>query len=184
MATNAVLNLQDIIIEPFDHTKHDRTAFSCGVNRLDNFLKYTARKHQARDFTRIWVATDSRRTDIFGYYALNAHSLEGNDLPAHLTKDAPRSGILTLYLSMVAVDQRYQGRKLGRILLADALKRAVGAADNYMGLKAVILDVIEDGGADSTEKRRAFYASMGFQSFPSRPLRMFITIEEVRKANS
>ena len=182
MATSAVVNLQDIIIEPFDHTKHDRTAFSCGVNRLDNFLKNTARKHQAKDFARIWVATDSRQTDIFGYYALNAHFLEDNDLPTHLTKDAPRSGIPTLYLSMIAVDHRYQSQTLGRILLADALDRAVGAADNYVGLKAVILDVIEDGGVDVTEKRRAFYASMGFQSFPSRPLRMFVAIETVRKA--
>ena len=182
MTAQAVLNLRGIIIEPLDPQKHDRAAFSCGTARLDNFLKRTARKHQAGDFTRVWVATESGQTDILGYYALNAHTLEGNDLPGHLTKNAPRfGGIPAVYLSMIAVDRRYQGQGVGRILLADALSRAVGAAEQ-IGLKAAVLDVIEDGGAEITERRRAFYAAMGFQSLPSRPLRMFISIETVRRA--
>ena len=182
MTAQAVLNLRGIIIEPLDPQKHDRAAFSCGTARLDNFLKRTARKHQAGDFTRVWVATESGQTDILGYYALNAHTLEGNDLPGHLTKNAPRfGGIPAVYLSMIAVNRRYQGQGVGRILLADALSRAVGAAEQ-IGLKAVVLDVIEDGGAEITERRRAFYAAMGFQSLPSRPLRMFISIETVRRA--
>ena len=183
METKVVLSLHDIIIEPLDSKKHDRAAFSCGVRSLDNFLRHTARKQQAEDFSRIWVATNSEQVAILGYYALNAHFIEGLDLPVHLTKGAPRSGCIpTAYLSMIAVDQRYQGRQLGHILLADALSRAVNAADGYLGLKAVVLDVAEDGGLEITEKRRLFYESMGFHSFPSNPLRMFITIEEVRKA--
>ena len=80
---------------------------------------------------------------------------------------------------MIAVDRRHQGRGIGRILLADALKRAVSAA-GQIGLKAVVLDVIEDGGSDITEKRRAFYLAMGFRSLPTRPLRMFISIDTAR----
>ena len=184
MTARVVLNPQGIIIEPFDPRKHDRAAFSCGTPRFDNFLKRTARKQQGGDFTRVWIATDSGHTAILGYYALNAHSLEGDDLPAHLTRNAPRHGrIPAVYLSLIAVDHRYQGQGIGRILLADALKRAARAADQ-VGLKAVILDVIEDGGAETTEKRRSFYAAMGFQALPSRPLRMFISIETVRKAGA
>ena len=182
MTAEVVCHSQWIFIEPFDPQKHDRAAFSCGTARLDNFLKRTARKQQAGDFTRVWVATDNGQTRILGYYALNAHALEGDDLPAHLTRNAPRSGsIPAVYLSMIAVDRRYQGQGIGRILLADALKRAVIAADQ-VGLKAVILDVIEDGGTEITEKRHAFYTGMGFQSFPSRPLRMSISIETIRKS--
>ena len=171
-----------ISIEPLDPEKHHRAGLSCGTDRLDNFLKRTARKHQAGDFTRVWVATAGGQPEILGYYALNAHSLEGADLPANLTKDAPRhGGIPAVYISMIAVDRRHQRQGLGRILLADALKRAVAAADQ-VGVKAVLLDVIEDGGPDVTEKRRAFYAAVGFQSLPARPLRMFISIETVRHA--
>ena len=184
MTAETAPNPQGISIEPLDPQKHDRAAFSCGTDRLDNFLKRTARKHQAGDFTRVWVATEGGRAEILGFYALNAHSLEGDDLPANLTRNAPRSGgIPAVYLSMIAVDRRRQGQGLGRILLADALNRAAAAADQ-IGLKAVVLDVIEDGGPGITEKRRAFYAAMGFQSLPSRPLRMFIGIETVRKART
>ena len=171
-----------ISIEPLDPDKHDRANFSCGADRLDNFLKRTAKKHQAGDFTRVWVATAGDQPEILGYYALNAHSLEGDDLPANLTKNAPRhGGIPAVYISMIAVDGQHQSQGLGRILLADALKRAVAAGDQ-VGVKAVLLDVIEDGGPDITEKRRAFYAAMGFQSLSARPLRMFISIVTVRKA--
>ncbi len=182
MAADTAPGPPAISIEPLDPEKHDRAGFSCGADRLDNFLKRTARKHQAGDFTRVWVATVGGQPEIIGYYALNAHSLEGGDLPANLTRNAPRhGGIPAVYISMIAVDGRHQGQGLGRILLADALQRAVVAADQ-VGVKAVLLDVIEDGGPDVTEKRRAFYAAMGFQSFSARPLRMFISIETVRKA--
>ena len=184
MAAETALNPQGISIEPLDPQKHDRAAFSCGTDRLDNFLKRTARKHQAGDFTRVWVATEGGKAKILGYYALNAHSLEGDDLPANLTRNAPRFGVIpAVYLSMIAVDRRHQGQGFGRILLADALNRAAAAADQ-IGLKAMILDVIEDGGHEITEKRRAFYAAMGFQSLPARPLRMFISIETARRART
>ena len=182
MTAEAVPSPTKISIEPLDPQRHDRAAFSCGTNRLDNFLKRTARKHQAGDFSRVWVATEGGRANILGFYAMNAHSLEGDDLPTHLTRNAPRyGGIPAVYLSMVAVDRRYQSQGLGRILLGDALKRAAAAAEQ-IGLKAVVLDVIEDGGPEATAKRLAFYAAMGFQPLPTRPLRMFISIETIHRA--
>ncbi len=181
-ATEAPVNPQQISILPLNPEKHDRASFSCGIARLDNFLKRSARKHQAADFTRVWVATEDGRDKILGYYALNAHSLEGEDFPSSLTKHAPRSGsIPAVYLSMIAVDRRYQGCGIGSILLGNVLKRAQDAA-NQIGLKAVVLDVIEDGGPDMTEKRQAFYQAMGFQPLPTRSLRMFISIDTLRNS--
>ena len=170
-------------IEQLDPARHNRAAFACGVDRLDNFLRATARKQQAADFTRVQVATEGDG-GILGYCALNAHALETatGSLPRDLTRHAPRAGTIpAIYLSMIAVDQRHQGRGLGRVLLADALTRALAAADQ-IGVKAVVLDVIKDGGPEVTERRRAFYLKMGFQPFPSRPSRMFIAIETVRAA--
>ena len=184
MTAEIAVGPQRISIEPLDPRRHDRTAFSCGTIRLDNFLKRTARKHQAGDFSRVWVATDAGKAEILGYYALNAHALEGDDLPADLTRNSPRSaGIPAVYLSMIAVDRRRQGQGFGRILLADALNRAAAVADQ-IGLKAVVLDVIDDGGPEIVERRRAFYASVGFRSLPSCPSRMFIGIHTVRSAQA
>lgn len=62
---------------------------------------------------------------------------------------------------MVAVDRRHQGHGIRSILLADALERATVVADQ-IGLKAVVLDVIEDDGPDVTERRCKFYARVDF----------------------
>lgn len=171
-----------VVIEPLDPQKHDRAGFSCGIARLDNYLKYTARKHQAGGFTRVWVATRTGKQEIAGFYALNAHSLQGGQLPADLTRNAPlHGGVPAIYLSMIAVNRRDQGQGIGKILLADALKRSSAAADQ-IGLKAVVLDVIEDGGPEVAAKRLAFYASMGFVQLPGYPARMFMGIDAVRAA--
>ena len=173
-----------LVIEPLDPAKHERGKFSCGVARLDNFLHRTARKQQAADFTRVRVLVEDGEAPILGYYALNAHALETVDNPPpEMVRHAPRSGsIPAVYLSMIAVDQRQQGRGLGRIL-ADALDQASAAAER-IGIKAVVLHVIEDGGPEVAERRRAFYLAMGFLPFPSRPTRLFIGIDTVRAARS
>ena len=81
---------------------------------------------------------------------------------------------------MIAVSRRHQGKGFGRILLADALKRAVSAA-HQIGLKAVVLDVIEDGGPDMVKKRTEFYQARGFLPLPDQPGRMIISIETIRQ---
>lgn len=172
-----------IRIEPFDPSHHDRAVFSCGTARIDNFLHRTAKKHQKGDFIRVWVAVKEDEKPILGFYSLNAHSVEAEDLPAKLTKNAPNhGGIPALYLAMFGVDETYQGRGLGRVLLADALKRAARVSEE-IGLAVVILDVLDDGDAEAVEKRYRFYEAFGFISFPSRRLRMFIptaTILQIR----
>jgi len=168
-----------IRIEPFDPTHHDRAVFSCGTTRIDNFLHRTAKKHQKGDFIRVWVAVNESEKPILGFYSLNAHSVEADDLPAKLTRNAPNhGGIPALYLAMFGVDEKYQGRGLGRVLLADALKRAASVSEQ-IGIAVVVLDVLDDGDAKAVEKRYRFYEEFGFISFPSRRLRMFIPIATI-----
>lgn len=81
---------------------------------------------------------------------------------------------------MIAVDNRHRNQGLGRILLADALERAVSVSDQ-VGLKAVVLDVIEDGGQEIKKRRYEFHTAMGFRPLPSRPSRMFIGIDTIRQ---
>ena len=65
------------------------------------------------------------------------------------------------YLSMVGVDLSVQGRGLGRALLVDALRR-IEADSRTLGIKAIVLDVIDDGGADALLRRLRFYERLGF----------------------
>ena len=169
-----------ITIEPFDPGRHDRTGFSCGTDRLDNFLRFTARKQQKDDFTRVFVAVAEGSAKVLGYYALNAHAIATGDLGADRPRRAPNTGsIPALYLSMIAVDRSRQGKGLGSDLAIDALGRARNVAGE-VGLKLVVLDVIDDGGDEVFARRREFYQRLGFQSLQDRPERMFITIDTIR----
>lgn len=168
-------------IEPFDPEKHDRTAFFSGVERIDNFLKKSARKHQAGDFSRVFVAVEIGGVAVAGFYSLNAHVLAGCDLPDALTKRGPPHGVPAVYLSMLGVNRPAQGAGLGVILLGDALKRVLAASES-VGVKAVILDVIDDDGAAAYDRRKRFYERMGFASFSDRPSRMFLTVKDIGAA--
>ncbi len=169
-------------IEPFDPSQHDRTAFSCGAARIDNFLRRTAKKHQKGGFTRVWVAVGVEGgAAVLGFYALIAHSIEAEGLPENLTKNAPRHGrVPAIYLSMFGVDHKVQKQGLGRVLLADALNRAATVSEQ-IGLAVVVLDVLDDGDEKAVQKRHRFYESAGFIAFPSRPSRMFIPMGTIRR---
>ena len=117
---------------------------------------------------------------MLGCYAINAHAVEAGELPDDLRRGAPRHGSVPgAYVSMVGVDTSFQRRGLGRALLVDALRR-IEAASRTVGIKAVVLDVIDDGGTDAFLRRLRFYERMGFVPFPSRPTRMFIAMSTVR----
>ena len=143
-----------IRIEPFDPDRHDRTAFPCGTNRLDIFLRLSAKKRQKDDFTRVFVAVAEGSPRILGYYALNTHAVPIDELGADRPPRSPNTGAIpALYLSMIAVDKRRQGRGLGADLAIDALNRARHVASE-VGLKLVVLDVIDDGGPEAFARRR------------------------------
>jgi len=169
-----------IVVEPFDPGRHERSGFSCGTERLDNFLRFSARKRQKDDFTRVFVAVAEGSPKVLGYYALNAHAVATGELGADRPRRAPNTGsIPALYLSMIAVDRSRQGKGLGSDLAVDALGRARNVAAE-VGLKLVVLDVIGDGGNEAFARRMEFYRRLGFQSFRDRPERMFITIDTIR----
>ena len=167
-------------IELFEPNRHERAEFSCGVVRLDNFLRLSARKQQTDDFTRVFVAVAEGSRRILGYYALNTHAIGIAELGRSRPRHAPgHASVPALYLSMIAVDKSQQGRGLGTDLLIDALLRACRVSKD-VGLRLVILDVIDDGGDRAFQRRKDFYRRMGFESFSDHPQRMFMTIGTIR----
>lgn len=167
-------------IEPFDPDKHDRTAFSCGVEQVDNFFKKTANKLSKADNTRIYVIITERGA-VIGFYALNAHAIDYQDLPQKFARTRPSHGsIPAAFLSMIGIDRRYAGKGYGGDLLVDALIRIATAAES-IGIAVVILDVLDDGNAELVARRQALYAKYGFQPLPSNPLRMFLPVASIRK---
>lgn len=168
------------VIEPFDPARHDRTAFSCGVEQVDNFFKKTANKLAKADNIRLFAMT-APDGSLVGFYALNAHSVDYADLAPTYARSRPRHGqIPAAYLSMIGVDTRFAGNGFGGDLLVDALSRIARAADE-VGIAVVMLDVLDCGDPELVEKRLKLYTSYGFAPLPSQPLRLFLPIATVRQ---
>lgn len=168
-----------ITIEPFDSDKHDRTAFSCGVDQVDNFFKRTANKLAKADNLRVFVMV-SPEGEVIGFYAVNAHAVDYADLPAKFARARPGHGqIPAAYMSMISIDVRYAGHGYGGDLLVDGLKRIVHASE-ALGIAVVMLDVLDCGDRELVTKRLKLYTGYGFAPLPSNPLRLFLPLATAR----
>ncbi len=166
-------------IEPFDPEKHDRAAFSCGVEQVDNFFKRTANKLAKAGNLRVFVMT-SPDGEVIGFHALNAHAVDYAQLPARFARSRPGHGqIPAAYISMIGVDTRFAGRGYGGDLLVDSLKRIAKSAET-VGIAVVMLDVLDCGNPDLVAKRLKLYTGYGFAPLPSNPLRLYLPLATLR----
>lgn len=169
----------DLRIEHFDPTRHDRAGFSCGVDRLDNYLKLSAKKQQKGDMTRVYVAVEDGETAVLGYHVINLGMMNVDEL-AKRPRGAPDHGELpVLFLGQVAVNATAQGRGVGSVLMHHVFEKACRIAEEA-GCFGIVLDVMPDGGDEAFERRRSWYAAFGLQPFASNPARMFMTMKQVR----
>lgn len=167
--------LARIRIEPLDRKQHDRAAFSCGEERVDNFLKKTASRQQDEDHTRVNVACLDADAVVIGFYALNSHSIDVSTLPPHLHKKLPSyPDISAIYLSVVGVHAEYQGKGLGKLLMGHVFARCVDVADK-IGAHFLVLDALN-------ERAAKLYRELGFVDLPGHEPRMLIRMAAVRKA--
>ena len=167
------------IIEPLDPSRHDRAAFSCGIEQVDNYFRKTANKLAQAGNVRVFVLSGPDGEPI-GFYATNAHAIHYSELPEKFRRDRPGHGqIPAAYISMIGVDLRHQGKGFGGDLLVDCLGRIASAAED-IGIKVVLLDVLDCGDPVLTQRRRALYANYGFAPFPSNDLRMFLPMSDVQ----
>ena len=162
---------------------HSRSAFDCGVEPLNLWLRQTALQHQSRGISRTFVAVpaDQAAVDtyglaghghigpasILGFYALASSFVLLEDLPQELTKRLPRQVPVTR-LGRLATRAGLQGQGLGQILLADALARARSAAQ-AVGSAGVFVD------AKNSDAAR-FYGRYGFRPCQDQPLKLFLSM--------
>ena len=167
--------LARVVIEPLDRKRHDRAVFSCGEARIDNYIAKTAAKHQDENVTRVRVACFDGNPSILGFYALNSHAIDVSTLPNEARKRLPHYPTApAVYLSMIAVHVDHQGKGLGQLLLANALKRIQKVADE-IGTRFVVLDALSNNAA-------RLYARLGFVELPTTPGRMILDTTVISRA--
>lgn len=149
----------DLIIIPLSDG-HDRSSFSCGLESLDRYLHSQAGQDIRRRANGVFVLADrSAPNRVLGYYTLCATALPPGDIPEAARKHLPRYPLVSATLiGRLAVAKERQGQRLGAILLADALRRAVASAET-VGSSMIVVDALDESAA-------AFYAAHGFVRLP------------------
>lgn len=151
--------LGDLRVEPLA-SAHDRASFSCGVESLDIYLKTQAGQDVRRKANAVFVLVAlAQPKNILGYFTLCASALTPGDVPEPARKLVPRYPLVSATLiGRLAVAKHGQGRGLGGILLAQALRKAYESAST-VGSSMVIVDAID-------ETACGFYAAHGFVRLP------------------
>jgi GNAT superfamily N-acetyltransferase len=156
--------------------KNDRAAFSCGVAALDDWFHLRAGQDEKRNVARVFVAIDDER-GIVGFYSLSSFTLAIADLPSEYAKRLPRYDFIpSALIGRLARDQKVRGEGVGDFLLADAVRRLIGAARS-LAVFAIVVEATDETAA-------AFYRDFGFAPFPSRPFRLFMPVSEAAEAVS
>src|SRR5438105_15876679 len=152
------------VIEPLG--KHDRAAFSCGVAALDDWFRLRAGQDEKRNVARVFFAVDDEGR-IVGFYSLSSFTIAIADLPPEQAKRLPRyDAIPAALIGRLARDRSVRGEGVGDLLLADAIRRVIGAARS-LAVFAIVVEATDETAA-------AFYRDFGFVPFPGRPLRLFL----------
>lgn len=147
---------------------HDLNQFSSGVEALDEWLIKRAWKNQQNGASRTFVLCEDLR--VVGYYALATGSVERTLPPGNISRNMPNP-IPVIVLGRLAVDSRYQGRKLGAGLLRDAMRRVL-MISGHIGLRALLVHAI-------SEEAKRFYLAYGFQVSPVDSMTLFLPIDQL-----
>ncbi len=152
--------------------RHDR-AFTSGASALDDWFRTRATQDQRRHVAQVFVAVDE--LGIVGFYSLSMFTLALESLPDRLARKLPRyEAIPTALIGRLARHERAKGSGIGDLLVADAVKRVLAAAESVAAY-AIVVDAKDERG-------RQFYESHGLISLPSRPNRLFLLTETAAAA--
>ncbi len=152
-------------IEPLGK-QHERGGFTCGQPELDDWFRKRAGQDERRNVARVFVAVDDELGPV-GFYSLGAFTLTFERLPDEIACKLPRyDAIPAALIGRLARDEKVRGRGIGELLLADAVRRILGAS-KALAVFAIVVDAKD-------VRAVQFYAAFGFRVFPLQPSRLFL----------
>lgn len=153
-------------------TTHDRPAFQCGNDQLDNYLKKQAKQDIKRRISRAFIASlPEEPSTVVGYYTLSTLSIELDQLPEETKRKLPRHPIPGALIGRLAVSKHAQGHGIGKMLLANAIKRTL-AVSQEIAIYAMVVDAIDKQAA-------SFYRQYGFSTLGSHENRLYLPLKSL-----
>jgi GNAT superfamily N-acetyltransferase len=155
--------------------KHDREAFDCGDEALNEFLRRYARRSHERGGAKTFLAIEEAgNKTVLGVYSLSPASVDYARTPEIARRGLARHDVPGFRLARLAVDRRWQGRGIGGQLLLAAGRRCVLAASEVGGVVLVI---------DAKNERVArWYAGYGAVPLLDAPLTLMLLLGTIEVA--
>jgi GNAT superfamily N-acetyltransferase len=163
--------------EPVDK-KHEREAFDCGEEALNQFLRRYARKNHELGAAKTFLAiADADNKTVLGFYSLSPASVGYSRTPEVVRRGLARHDVPGFRLARLAVDRSVQGQGLGGQLLLAAGRRCLLASAEVGGVVLVI-----DAKNDRVARWYASYGPLPLLDAPLSLLLPLATIEAALKA--
>jgi len=158
--------LTGYIIRAHDGTV-DTKRFNCGQSALNDYIRRYALQDIRRDLARVFIASPADDLDcLAGFFTLSAGSINCSALPEKLARKLPCYPVPVALIGRLAVNQAFQGKGIGSILLADACQK-VKQARATLAVVGIIVDAKYDSAA-------AFYRHFGFIELSGRSDRLLL----------
>ena len=161
--------------------RDDRSGFRSGNIELDRFFQRYAGQNQFRHHIgTTYVAVQDEC--IIGFATVSSGEMTAEKLTKTQRRQFPSYPLPILRLARLAVDERFQGHGVGRLLLRAMLELALEMKDRF-GCVAVVVDAKPD--------TLNFYLSLGFKPMElisgalgdrPEPVAVFLPIGEIAAA--
>ncbi|WP_225318844.1 GNAT family N-acetyltransferase [Cellvibrio sp. KY-GH-1] len=148
---------------------HELGNFNSGNSTLDEWLIRRALKNQESGASRTFVICEDG-SRVIGYYALATGSIERISAAGSFSRGMP-DPIPVIILGRLAVDIKFQGKRLGAALLKDAMLRTLAIASN-VGVRGLLVHAI-------SEQAKQFYLQYGFQKSPTDPMTLLLSLKNI-----
>ncbi len=155
--------------------KHDREAFDCGEDALNEFLRRYARKSHELGGAKTFLAIDDADDNtILGFYSLSPASVAYARTPEIVRRGLARHDVPGFRLARLAVDLKAQRQGMGGQLLLAAGRRCLLASAEVGGVVLVI---------DAKNERAAgWYARFGALPLLDAPLSLLLPLATIEAA--
>jgi GNAT superfamily N-acetyltransferase len=147
--------------------QHDLAAFASGEAALDDWLRRRARANQVSGASRTYVLCQGQ--EVIGYYSLASGAIAIAEAPSRVWRNMPDPIPMTV-IGRLAIEQGWQGRGLGKLLLRDAILRTQQAAA-IIGMRGLLVHAL-------TPAAKRFYENNGFPESPSNPMTLLVALKD------
>jgi GNAT superfamily N-acetyltransferase len=159
----------------------ERSGFRSGNINLDRFFQRYAGQNQFRHHIgTTYVAVEAET--ITGFVTVASDEMVAEKLPKALRRTLPSYPLPILRIARLAVDVRFQGLGIGKLLLGTMLKLAVEMRDRVGCIGAMV---------DAKPESVDFYSSLGFAPIGlvrgalgdrPEPIAMFLPMRQIAAA--